>query len=175
MKKITLSLLLAWLALVGLVACVDTSRDPETSASGLPDIYNVELWSEHRYYEFGEPVNLRATLTNVSEYTLTFGSESGTTPIIDLTIKDFPATATPDERMWSQENLDKVKYLVVLSPGESYVITWALSLSIQTKYLIDIQWMDPFGHPPQSNLEPGRIGSLRNSIYHGLRPPGGPP
>lgn len=142
MKKIVLSLLLFCLDLFSFTACVDTSRQPEIATSQLTGVYAIELWSEHEFYEFGEPVNLRATLTNVSTDTITFEGKSGTTPVLDINVRaaDWPGH---EERIWSKENLNQVKHLVTLAPQESYIITWTLSLSFRTSYAVEVLWIDP--------------------------------
>ncbi len=140
--KVTLSLFVACLALLILSACVDTSRQPKTFGDYLTNIYTIELWSEHTFYEFGEPVNLRATLTNISTDTITFRGKSGADPILDINIRT-PGGGGPEERVWSKENSDRVKYSVTLAPQESYIITWTLPLSFRTTYIIDVLWINP--------------------------------
>ncbi len=142
MKTIPLALLIACLTLLSLAACVDTSRQPTTTKDELPGVYKVELWSEHEFYEFGELVSLRATLTNVSTDTITFEGKSSTTPVLDINVRaaDWPGH---EERIWSKENPKQVKYQVVLAPQESYVITWTLSLSFRTFYVMELLWIDP--------------------------------
>jgi len=166
MKKIMLSLLLACLALLGLTACVDTSRQSQTVSDYLPAVYTVELWNEHWQYEFGKPVHLRATLTNISSDTLIFGNGSGNLPVLDIHIKTLNGTGS-EERIWSKDDMDQVKYSVVLSPSQSYTITWTLSLSFRTSYSADVFWVDPQGHEVGAN--PNRIGL---QFYYSVSPPG---
>ena len=135
--------MLMLLALIVLLAgCVDTSREPITTKDELPSVYRVEMWSAHEFYEFGEPVNLRATLTNISTGMITFRGKNDVTPVLDVNVRaaDWPGH---EEKIWSKENPASVKYQITLAPQESYIITWTLTLSFKTSYVVDMLWIDP--------------------------------
>jgi hypothetical protein len=170
-KMVASSLMFLALAVV-LAGCVDASRERSIRTVGVSKIYTIDLSTDHQHYESGEPVQLRAAFTNVSEYTLTFGSESEALPAIDVKVNGWPSGVAPEERTWSQENQAQVKTPIVLAPRESYVITWTLSLSYKAQYRIDVLWTDPSGHPPNANLKPGRKNRAGLQITYGIQPPG---
>ncbi len=71
-----------------------------------------------------------------------------------------------EERIWSKENLDQVKHVIVLSPGESYSIEWILNLNTRNGYDISAQNIDP---------RDGERFSTGMIIEHGIRLGGGAP
>jgi hypothetical protein len=172
MNKMSVSLLMFLALTVVLAGCVDASRERSIRTEGLQKIYTIDLSTDHQHYEFGEQVQLRTALTNISEYTLTFGSESEAMPAIDVKVNGWPSSVAPEERTWSQENQAQVRTFVVLAPQESYIVTWTLSLSYKAQYRIDVLWTDPAGHPPNANLEPGSKNRAGLQITYGIQPPG---
>ena len=148
MKRCAVSLLLACLGLamlllaISLTACDNAARKPVIATSQLPGVYTVELWSEYKYYELGEPVRLKATLTNVAKDTITFGSASGSVPVLDIELRT-PGGEQTEERFWSKENPLQAKQLVTLAPRESLSISWTVTLSVRSAYRVLVRWTDP--------------------------------
>ncbi len=151
MKKTTLSLLLAGLALLSLTACFPPGRGAKTLKGTTPDrVLSIELWTDHEGYEFGEPVNVRAKLTNISGQTVTLRSKSGIDPVVDIVIGGGP-NAT-EQRVWSQEQPGDVLYILTLAPGESYEVEWTQNLSVPGSYGVKVIWIDNAGYRRTSAL-----------------------
>jgi hypothetical protein len=130
-----------FLAVLGLLACNGIRigggrdpRDPISLADEVPNLYKLEIWSAHEQYEFGEPVQLRAMVMNLSKKDLKVELE--TEPIIDIVV--FSRTEADAEKVWSQEHPDQVRHTLTLAPNESYVVEWSLTLSQRDRYDISI-------------------------------------
>jgi len=153
MKKITLSLMLACLALVGLTACFPPGRDAKTLLDRTPDrVLSVELWIDHEQYDFGEPVNVHAILTNISGQVVNLISKSGSDPVMDIIIRT-TAVYEPEERLvWSHDHPDDVLYTLELAPGEAYELEWSQVPSQRRGYAVEVPWIDHTGYLRVSSL-----------------------
>jgi hypothetical protein len=161
MKRYALSLLLATLGLAALLlaaGCVSNLREPARGTNSWPGFIEAEIWSDHKYYEFGEPVRIRVTLKNISREIQILG-KSGTqnASAVDVTVQ-----AGGEEHSWSQEHSEDAKRLITLRPNESYTIGWTLTPTLRSTYNINAWWKDQAGYQD-------RVGV---SIYYGVRPPG---
>ncbi len=158
MKRCALSLLLATLGLAGLLlaaGCTSNLRNPVRNTNSLPGVIEAEIQSDHFYYEFGEPVRLRVTLKNVSREPQTLGN--GTGPVVDIHL-----VASGKAREWAQEHPDDVKRLVILKPGEGYIVDWIVIPTGRDSYGVTAFWIDPRGE---------RLGMVIG-IHYGISLPG---
>jgi hypothetical protein len=162
MKRCALSLLLACLGLAALLlaaGCTSNLREPVQNTNSLPGVIEAELWGDHQYYEFGEPVRVRVTLKNVSHEIQVLGGkdENANKPVIEIQMG-----SSAERRLWSQEHPDEVKYLVTLKPGESYVVEWIVTPTVRGVCGFGAWWADPRGFR----------GAMGITIDYGIRPPG---
>ncbi len=133
----TRKLFILFLLALYLSACVEQDpRVPVSAAQGPSDLYKLGIWSAHKQYEFGEPVHLRATLTNLSTEEL--AAKLDLYPIINIVVGTKNPSETTAERVWSQEHPDEALYELALAPGESYVIEWSFTLSRRDRYFADV-------------------------------------
>lgn len=147
MKKIALSLLLACLALLSLTACFPPGRGAKTLHDWTPDrVLAIDLWIDHEQYDFGEPVNVRAKLTNISGEVVHLRSKSGSDPVMDIIIETSTSAEPMEELTWSQAHPDDVLYILELAPGQSYEIRWSQALSQRRGYRVKVPWVDHTGY-----------------------------
>jgi len=112
-----------------------------------PDhILATELWTDHEFYERGEPVHIHARVTNNSEQEITLRSPSEAVPVVDIVIERGPALTPIELRVWSQEQPDEVVYSRILRAGESYEVEWTVQFSQADGYSVDMTWLDHFGY-----------------------------
>ena len=143
MKRTTLSLLLAGLALLSLTACFPPGRGAQTFKGTTPDrVLSIELWTNHEVYEFSEPVNVRAKLTNISSEVVHLRSKSGSDPVMDIIIETSTSAEPMEELTWSQAHPDDVLYILELAPGKSYELQWSQVLSQRRSYRVKVLWVD---------------------------------
>ena len=162
LKCCALSLLLACLGVTVLLlaaGCIDTSRNPVRSTNSLTGVVEAEIWSDHWYYDSGEPVWVRVTLKNVSREIQALGGkgENEGKPAVDILMR-----GGTEDHWWSQAYPDKVKNQVTLKPGEVYVIEWVVTPTLQATYGFIAWWADPRGFRPKMGI----------SIDYGVLPPG---
>jgi hypothetical protein len=157
MKRCALSLLLTFLsvAVLLLVAGCDNSRDPVWNTNSLPGVIEARIQSDHWYYEFGEPVHIRVMLKNVSRKVQILGNETG--PVVDISLM-----RSGEAHEWAQEHPNDVKRQVTLKPGESYVIEWVVTPTLQATYNVNAWWADSEGDRSGMGV----------TIFYGIRPPG---
>ncbi|HEY4689170.1 MAG TPA: hypothetical protein VIK33_07640 [Anaerolineae bacterium] len=153
MKKALLSLLLTCLALLSLTACFPPGRGAKTLQDRTPDrVLSIELWIDHEQYDFGEPVNVRAKLTNISGQVVNLTSTSGNDPVMDIIIRT-TAVYEPEERLiWSHDHPDDIVYTLELAPGESYELEWSQVPSQRRGYAVEVPWVDHTGYRSVSSL-----------------------
>ena len=162
LRRCALSLLLACLGLAALLlaaGCASNLREPVRSTNSLTSVIEAEIRSDHWYYEFGEPVRVRVTLKNVSREIQVLGGkgENENMPVVEIQMR-----SDAEDRWWSQEHPDDVKRVVTLRPGESYIIEWSMTPTLQTSYSFGAWWADPRGFRNAMGV----------TIFYGVRPPG---
>jgi hypothetical protein len=157
LKRCALSLLLATLGLAALfaVSCSADLRRPAVNTNSLPGVIEAELRSDHKYYELGEPIRVRATLKNVSRRVQVLGNE--TVPVVDIRMQ-----SNAEIREWSQEHPNEIKRQVTLKPGESYVVEWVMTPTLQTTCSFGAWWADSSGDRSVMAI----------SVNYGVLPPG---
>lgn len=162
---------LAWLALALLLSACRSPygdvRKPVSLKDTVTDLAKYELWFDHKSYIFGEPIHIRATVTNLANVPLTFQShpnyeQTGKEPVIDLVIvqKLLSDPDSAERRVWSEEHPDQAVLSIELEPGQSYTIEWTLTLSRSSIYFVDAHCV----------LPNGLVGELPGEIWYGAAP-----
>jgi hypothetical protein len=152
-KRTTFLLLIACLALLSLTACYDPDRGAGTLRDTTPDhVLTIEISTDHVAYKFGEPVNIRAKLTNISSQAIFLQSQSGKEPILNVIFQRGPYDAPIERHDWSQEHPDQVKYTLQLAPTESHEIEWTLMPVARSVYIIVVPWVDNLGYSGTSGF-----------------------
>lgn len=146
-KRTRLSLLIACIALLSLATCYDPDRGAGAFRGTTDDhVLAIEISTDHVAYESGEPVNIRAKLTNISSQAIFLQSQSGKEPILNVIFQRGPYDAPIERHAWSQEHRDQVKYTLQLAPTESYEIEWTLMPVARSVYIIVVPWVDNLGY-----------------------------
>jgi hypothetical protein len=131
--------------MLSLTACWGPNRSAQREEGIHNEIIKYVLWTDHYFYEFGEPVQVRFKLTNISNETLILQSPLGTEPVVDVIIQTGPYLSPTEKHTWSQSHPEDVVSTLVLEPGESYVIEWSQVLSQdQTDYGVEARWFDNY-------------------------------
>lgn len=152
MNKISQFLLLSCLCLFSLTACLTPGRGAQVFDGTANKVIAFELWTDHQVYEFGESVNVRVKLTNVSDQAVTLQSRSGVDPVVDIVIQRGPDQNPTEQWILSQENPNNVLYALTLAPGESYEVEQIQVLSVSGTYSVRAKWLDNFGYQRISSL-----------------------
>jgi hypothetical protein len=140
-------LLLALTTLLVLISCSLSERKPNSNKQLVSDQMEAEIWVNHARYEFGERVQIRATLRNIGDQDVTLQDKSGIEPVLDIIVQRGPLM-DPDERwVWSEAHPDDVRYTLILKPGESYQVEWSLVPTMRRGYVVLLEWIDYVGLP----------------------------
>jgi hypothetical protein len=149
MKRCALSLLLACLGLAALLlaaSCGEVPWEPQVTSKSWTGHIDARMWTDHQGYEFGDPVTMGVTLTNVTKETMVLQSQSGDTAVVDIEIEAVRNVGdAPIVFQWSKENPDKVQRTITLAPGESYVVTWTIQLPVPAIYHVTGDWTNTLG------------------------------
>ena len=133
--KNSLWLLVTILILVSLLACESPERENCAEDHDPEYTHTVRLCTDKDTYDFGEPVHITCTVTNVSDETIVF--DGGEEPALDIQY---------GEAKWSDGQEPSSDLTVVkLAPGETRTLIWVWSVSEAQLEPIRNAHYDPFG------------------------------
>ncbi|MCP4536057.1 MAG: hypothetical protein GY832_02825 [Chloroflexi bacterium] len=105
---ILLTILALWLSdLLGLSKNCDVAHNDRKT-------YASQICTDKKKYDFGEPIHITFTVTNISDETLDFNG--GDKPALDILVEG--------ERWLDERELTSELAHVTLEPGESHILNW---------------------------------------------------
>ena len=140
-------LLLTLTTLLVLVSCSLFERRPNSSKQRISGQMEAEIWVNHASYEFGERVQIRATLRNIGDQDVTLQDKSGIEPVLDIVVQRGPLMDPDEQWVWSEAHPDDVRYTLILKPGQSYQVEWSLVPTMRRGYVVMLEWIDHVGSP----------------------------